>query len=158
MKGRLRILRQGRGLRDDKSCILLFAQLDVDVALLLLYEGQCYDFLAVADTQKDCLRGVDCDRSYGSTDLQVAYFGQRLGLESQKVASRGAYEDVAVIVGAVGHAGDLASRLEGLQHRLLLLDPIVEHKERLRLFWGRSFWFCVVSVLGHLGVAFVDQT
>ena len=70
-----------------KCRILLLAELNIDVALLLLYERQADNFLAVFDADQNRLRRVHCDRSDRSTYFQVTYLRQTLRMEGQKVPS-----------------------------------------------------------------------
>ena len=53
----------------NKRRILLLPELDINVALFLLDESQCYDFLALFDPDKHGLSWVDSYWSDWSTDL-----------------------------------------------------------------------------------------
>ena len=64
-----------------KRRVLLLAELNIDVALLLLYERHADDFLAVFDADQNRLRWVHCDRSDRSTYFQVANLRQTLRME-----------------------------------------------------------------------------
>ena len=64
-----------------KRRVLLLAKLNIDVALLLLYESQADNFLAVSDADQNRLRWVHCDRSDRSTYFQVANLRQTLRME-----------------------------------------------------------------------------
>lgn len=115
---------------DDDRGILLAAELNVDVALLLLDEGQGDDLLTVANADEDRLCGVHSDaghRPASTADLDMANFCQALRAKSQEITLRRAHEHVSVIVRAVVETSYSTARLKLAQYGLVLLHAVVEH-------------------------------
>lgn len=64
--------------------------------------------------------------------LNTADLDEGQSVEGQEVTRRGAHKDMSVIVGPIRQAAYQATRLEGSNHRGILLNTIKDHQERLK--------------------------